>query len=257
MFGSATTAAWSRTGAWRMRCSVNNSHHSAVVRSARDVGEGGEHRPFGVVEVERLGEPFDEIGAPDQLVEAGAIRSGDADDRDPAVGGREHAVHAGDQRVSMIRSARRLPGEQRRGDLGRLRPDLPAEQRHVDPLPPSGPLPREQGCADPADEVEAGDVIADRDGDRAVRITVGADRADQPAGRLRAEIGALPAGVGALGAEARAGGVDDPRVALRDLFVRQTPVVERAGLEVGDEHVGLLGQPEERLATLGLDAGRG
>ncbi len=216
------------------------------------VGEFGEHRPFGVAEVQRLGEPLDEIGTSDQVVEPGAVRPGDADDRDPAVGGREHPVHAGDQRVPVVRPARRLAGEQRRRDLRRLRPDLSAEQRHVDPLPTPGPLPGEEGGADSTDQVEAGDVIADRDGDRAVRITVGADRADQPAGGLRAEIGALPAGVGSLGAEARAGGVDDARVALGDLFVRQTPLVERAGLEVGDEHVGLLGQPEERVAAFGL-----
>ena len=227
-FGSATTAAWSRTGAWRMRCSVNNAHQSAVDRVARVSASAAKTARFVVAEVERLGEPLDEIGTPDQLVEPGAIRSGDADDRDPAVGGREHPVHAGDQRVTVVRSARRLTGEQRRGDLRRLRPDLPAEQRHVDPLPATGPLTREQGGADPTDEVEAGDVVADRDGDRAVRVAVGADRADQSAGGLGAEVGTLPPGVGALGAEARAGGVDDARVAGRDLLVRQTPLVERA-----------------------------
>ncbi len=198
-----------------MRCSVSSSHQSAVVLVAEGVREGGEHRPLRVAEVEGLGVPLDEIGALDQLVEAGAIRSGDADDRDPSVGGGEHPVHAGDQRVPVVRSARRLTREQRGGDLGRLRPDLSAEQRHVDPLPATGPLAREQGRADSPDQVEARDVIADRDGDRAVRIAVGADRADQATGGLRAEVGALSPGVGALGAEARPGGIDDARVAGR------------------------------------------
>ena len=91
--------------------------------------------------------------------------------------------------------------------------------------------------------------IGDPDGRR---LTAGSPgRADQPADRLGAQVGALPAGIRPDQPERRTGGVDHAGVARRHVVVAEAPRLHRSRLEVGDHDVRPRGQPQEDLAAFG------
>ena len=183
-------------------------------------------------------------------IEAVAGGAGRADDGEPPVRGREHAVDAGDHRVAPSTRSRWLPRHEVPGVFTGLGPDLASEQRGLDLLSPTGVLPGVERGEDPGKQVLPGDVVGDRRPDGARVVPLPACRADEPARSLGAEIGALAVGIGTAAAEGRAHGIDDPRVAFGHVGVPETPALHGARLEVGDDDVGLLDEAQEDLATL-------
>src|SRR5207237_792075 len=113
-----------------------------------------------------------------------------------------------------------------------------------------GPLACEQGGEHAAHDVLRRDVVGDRDADGCDVLAVAARGADEAAGGLSAEVRSLAVGVVALASVCRPGGVDDARVASGHVVVAETPALERAGREVGDDHIGPLGEAQKDLPPI-------
>ena len=188
-----------------------------------------------------------EVGALDGPAHARPQVLGAACHGDGAVGGGEHAVQRMHQRVTAVGAARFLAGQQQMGVLDGLQPDLPAQQAHVHPLASAGALTGVQRSQNAGLEVLCAAVVGHERPVGGQRPAVEAARRDHSARCLPGDVGAFAVGLGTVGAEEAACGPDDAGVHGREVVVAQAPLVERAGLEVRQHHVGGLHQLQERF----------
>ena len=211
--------------------------------------EDGPQLRLVVFEVQEMGEAIDQVGSSDRSIEEVTRGTSDTDDRDPPIGSREDAVNARDHGMTTPTRTGHVPRHQVTGVFAGLGPHLTPEERGLNQLPPSGALPcierGEQAC----EEVLTGDVVGDGRPDRTGVAAIPTRRADEPTRRLCTQVCTFTRRVGALCSERGPHGVDDPRIARRRVLVPEAPAVHRAGLEIGDDDVGLLDESEEDLAA--------
>ena len=146
---------------------------------------------------------------------------------------------------------RHLPRHQVPGEFASLGPDLTSEERGLHQLSAPRVLAGVERSEDAGQKVLAGDVVGDGGPDRTGIAARPACRTDDPSSGLPAQVSPLTLCVGPFWTERRPHGIDDPRVPSRPLGITDAPTVHGAGLEVGDDDVGMLDQTQEDVAPTG------
>ena len=151
--------------------------------------------------------------------------------------------------VRVARKPGQLAVHEPTGGVGVENADARIKERQVDELPAPRPGAFHQGHGDPDGGVEPDDHVDDRDADPRRPGFGGAGDAVEARHRLRH--GVIP-GLGAqgtIGAEAGYPAMDEPwETAFQDILVSHAPPFQGADLEILDQHVGRLEQPEYDLA---------
>ena len=160
-------------------------------------------------------------------------------------------LEGGDGRVLESERPRDLAGRGVLGDGVLEDGDLAVEHRDVDKLALAGLFALIEGGQRAVGAHHAGDDVADRGADaHGVSVRLAGDAHDA-AHRLDDHIVGGPAGIGAGLAEAGDRNIHAAGIDLLDVLIAEAHLVERAGLEVLNEHVHVLDQVGQHLFALG------
>ena len=193
-----------------------------------------------------------ELVEPDQAAEAAELHVvADREEDRPRLG--LVLVVGRDVRVAVAEQLRRVARHEIVGCVRVQQRDADIVERTLDMLAEARPLPLDQGHEDADHGIEPGAEIHDRRA-QAHRPALGRAVDAHEAGRsLHRRVIAGQAAERSVRAEARDLGIDEAWEArLQHRLPVEAPLGELSGLEVLEEHVGILEQTEQHLASLGL-----